>query len=155
MTLRRYGGPVIVRFEQPMFPLRLAALPAGLSEPHYSLEGGRHLAVYPDAVYLNTSNPGGDDIYLAISSTPASAPVSRATTVDGGPAALRVMDQEISGYRFRSLSLEWERRPGQWVTVTGLQGRADENVVRRVAASLIEAPQPIALQLRIAPAGWS
>jgi hypothetical protein len=34
------------------------------------------------------------------------------------------------------------------VIVTGMQGRADENVVRAVAANLVDVPQ-----LRIAPAG--
>jgi hypothetical protein len=72
----------LVQFAQPPLPLRLTAAPTGLSGPHYSLEGGRHLAVY-----LDEPGPERGNVSVAISDAPASAPASRAITVDGTHAA--------------------------------------------------------------------
>ena len=51
--------------------------------------------------------------------------------------------------------LIWERQDGQWVWIQGAGTYATTTAVLGVADSLVDRPQPVDLQLGLAPAGWS
>ncbi len=55
----------------------------------------------------------------------------------------------------RWVTLSWERGPGQWVEITGNGRYATEESVRALAAIIVDEPQPMPLQLHLAPAGWT
>jgi hypothetical protein len=51
--------------------------------------------------------------------------------------------------------LFWERADGQWVWFRGEDAYADTASVVAVAASLVDRPQPVDLQIGLSPEGWS
>jgi hypothetical protein len=51
--------------------------------------------------------------------------------------------------------LFWERQDGQWVWLRGEDAYADTSTLVAVAESIVDRPQPVDLQLGLAPAGWS
>lgn len=131
----------LVQFERPAFPLRPATVPSELSGPHFSLDEGRTTATYLDLA-------GRADVAIAVATAPNGAEPGIVAAVGGVPAQLR-------GVAGQALSLEWQRAPGQWVTVTGQGTRADENTLRGIADGLVPDPQPVPLRLRLAPLGWT
>ena len=61
-----------------------------------------------------------------------------------------------SGCRDRPfVDLVWERAAGQWIWLQGEGAYGDVVAVVGVAESLVDRPQPINLQVGLAPAGWS
>jgi hypothetical protein len=73
--------------------------------------------------------------------------------VDGRTARLVVVRAEGSDVRMAHLDLE--RSPGQFVSVSG-QGRfADGDLLVDTAEALVDVPQAVPLQLRLAPAGFT
>ena len=51
--------------------------------------------------------------------------------------------------------LFWQRPDGQWVWLRGEDAYAGTAAVVAVAESIVDRPQPVDLQLGLAPAGWS
>jgi hypothetical protein len=51
--------------------------------------------------------------------------------------------------------LFWQRPDGQWVHVRGEDRYSDADAVVAVAGSIVDRPQPVPLQVGLAPAGWS
>lgn len=51
--------------------------------------------------------------------------------------------------------LIWERQDDQWVWIRGEDEYAETSAVVAAAESLVDRPQPVDLQIRLAPAGWS
>jgi hypothetical protein len=52
--------------------------------------------------------------------------------------------------------LYWERADGQWVAVSGWGNRYGvETALVEVAESIVDRPQPVQLQFRLAPEGWA
>jgi hypothetical protein len=61
-----------------------------------------------------------------------------------------------TGCRDRAFAdLVWQRGPGQWVTLSGEGAYGDLARVVTVGESLVDRPQPVNLQVGLAPAGWS
>ena len=51
--------------------------------------------------------------------------------------------------------LTWQRSDGMWVQVYGEDDWATAEAVVSVGESIVDRPQPVPLQVRLAPAGWS
>jgi hypothetical protein len=151
----RPTGVQLVTFSTPVFPLDLHPRPTGLAAPKFSGgyahdEQGRDrlslLAVYQAA-------DGISDVYLGVGHQYVSqAPPEqvRSVRLNGTPGYL-VEKHDQPG---ASVVLSWERRNGQWITLTGLGRFATETAVRALAATVIDQPQPVPLQVHLAPAGW-
>lgn len=142
----------LVGIEMPTFPLSLAQVPSGLS-PKPGLEGSDGSLM----LYYDSSRPDGVDI-LRIrvddeQNSDHGGGDSTDVTVDGRPGEFVVTPLE--GVDYEMASLEWERRPGQWVTVSGDGRLADEDRLVAAAESLVDQPQALPLRLTLAPAGWS
>ena len=78
--------------------------------------------------------------------------VQDAVTVDGRPGRLTVMNPGSA--EAQAIYLDWERVSGQWVTVTGRGRFAERDTVTALAEELVDSPQSVPPQLRLAPAGW-
>ncbi|MFD6712523.1 hypothetical protein ACFXA2_04720 [Micromonospora chalcea] len=130
----------------PEFPLTLRSRPATLDPPRYSYAPGQFLAVY-------LSRSATDDVYLFVwDSRPARiATTSRPVTVAGRPAEIY---EEPDPGGPRRLDMSWERRPGQWVSLTGHGRFADDAALLRLAEHLVDEPQQVPLRVRLAPRGW-
>ncbi|WP_431876304.1 hypothetical protein [Micromonospora marina] len=130
----------------PEFPLTLRSRPATLSPPRYSYAPGQFLAVF-------LSRSTTDDVYLLVGdSRPAPiATSSRPVAVAGRPAE---MYEEPYPGGPREHVVSWERRPGQWVSLTGHGRFADDAALLRLAEHLVDEPQQVPLRIRLAPRGW-
>ncbi|MET9298541.1 hypothetical protein ABZX66_04385 [Micromonospora aurantiaca] len=130
----------------PEFPLTLRSRPATLSPPRYSYAPGQFLAVY-------LSRSTTDDVHLFVwDSAPARiTKTSRPVAVAGRPAE---MYEEPNPGGPRRLVVSWERRPGQWVTLTGHGMFADDAALLRLAEHVVDEPQQVPLRVRLAPRGW-
>ncbi|MGX1614107.1 hypothetical protein ACWIF8_09450 [Micromonospora chalcea] len=130
----------------PEFPLTLRSRPATLSPPRYSYAPGQFLAVY-------LSRGAADDVYLFVwDSRPARiAKTSRPVAVAGRPAEIY---EEPNPGGPRRLDMSWERRPGQWVSLTGHGMFADDAALLRLAEHVVDEPQQVPLRVRLAPRGW-
>ncbi|MFD6634599.1 hypothetical protein ACFWDN_02140 [Micromonospora chalcea] len=130
----------------PEFPLTLRSRPATLSPPRYSYAPGQFLAVY-------LSRSAADDVYLfVLDSRPARiATTSRPVAVAGRPA--EIYEEPNPGGPPR-LDMSWERRPGQWVSLTGHGMFADDAALLRLAEHVVDEPQQVPLRVRLAPRGW-
>ena len=130
----------------PEFPLTLRSRPATLDPPRYSYAPGQFLAVY-------LSRGATDDVYLFVwDSRPARiATTSRPVTVAGRPAEIY---EESDPGGPRRLDMSWERRAGQWVSLTGHGMFADDAALLRLAEHLVDEPQQVPLRVRLAPRGW-
>ncbi|MBB5112313.1 hypothetical protein AB0K27_07775 [Micromonospora echinospora] len=130
----------------PEFPLTLRSRPATLSPPRYSYAPGQFLAVY-------LSRSATDDVYLFVwdSRPPRIATTSRPVAVAGRPAEIY---EEPNPGGPRRLDMSWERRPGQWVSLTGHGIFADDAALLRLAEHVVDEPQQVPLRVRLAPRGW-
>jgi hypothetical protein len=154
------AGVDLVAFEPPNFPLSLDPLPADLTQASFSQDPGevRHAAFRsPDGAHgigllVTPEEPaayGVDDVRDVQVSGEDAELVSGTTVVCGGPGP-ECIDEEVP-----YLHLVWERRDGQWVTLSGT-GRFDAaDALVAVAEDLVDRPQPVPLQVHLAPAGWS
>jgi hypothetical protein len=100
------------------------------------------------AVYLATD--GRSDVYLGVGDryVPQGSP-TETTSVDFNGSRAYLVDLADGAVR-----LSWQRRDNQWVTLTGNGRFATEAAVRALAATVVDQPQPVPLQVRLAPAGW-
>lgn len=149
------GGPAtsvdLVAFEMPVFPLTLPEVPAGLS-PEPGIEGGDEGLM----LYHASTDPGSADV-LRIRVTDESDIGfwewdAEDVTVDGQDG--EYVSDTPEGFPYETGYLEWERRPGQWVTVSGDGRFAERDRLVSVADSLVDQPQAPPLRLSLAPAGW-
>lgn len=141
--------PVLVEFHMPTLPPELDPIPDGVTGPSFTGEPGWLAAVYREA----HSRPGEEmtSIYVtARTSRPDSDGV--ATTYAGKPAVLGKFDQKEPAVH--TVSLTWERSPGQWITLTGAGDLADERIVRSLADTLVDTKERLSLDISVAPAGW-
>lgn len=142
-------GVTLVAFQMPVFPLALDPVPAGLKAPSFSLHDSRFLAVHQDpagesgvSLSVRDRRPRpefelGEDI--------------RTVMVHGQPGELSEFRPQNGP---KSVSVIWEREPGQWVTVTGRGRFGTEAAVLALADTVVERPQEVPLQVGLAPAGW-
>ena len=142
--------PVLARFDMPTLPPALNPIPDGVTEPGFTAEPGWFAAVYHDV----DERPGEEtsDIYVKTYQGRPDTDGGRDTTYAGEPAVIERFDQEEP--EFHSVSLTWERAPGQWITVTGMGDFADEQAVRSLADTLVDTDERLSLDISVAPAGW-
>jgi hypothetical protein len=82
-------------------------------------------------------------------SFPGSRPEN--VTVNGTPAVIVV---PTTADESRTATLDWQRAPGQWVTIFA-QGRyAQRDLLLTLAGSLVDRPQAMPVQLHVAPDGY-
>ncbi|PMR60003.1 hypothetical protein C1A38_16405 [Verrucosispora sp. ts21] len=151
----RSTGVQLVAFDSPVYPIGLRPRPAGLAAPTFSGgvardEQGNDRPVMT-AVFRAAD--GVSDVYLGVSDryVPQDAPERvRSVSLQGVPGFVVEHDAQ-SG---TSVVLSWQRRPGQWVTLTGHGRFGNEAAVRALAATVADDAQPVPLQVRLAPAGW-
>jgi hypothetical protein len=106
-------------------------------------------AVYPSA-------DGKNNVVLSVDTQPPDGHVSPApkpVSVAGRPGQFFRLPPGIP-VAADEMTLVWERKPGQWVSIGGDGRFGTEAAVLALAATVVEQPQPIPLQLRLAPAGW-
>lgn len=148
-------GVMLVDFDMPAFPLTLPTPPPGTAGPVFggSGPGGASMA------YTSTEDPL-QFVTIGVGSQapppggsvgfPGSVPED--VTINGSPAVI-VAPSEAQDAGVASL--DWERAPGQWVTVMA-QGRyAERDLLMSIASSLVDTPQAMPVQLHLAPAGYS
>jgi hypothetical protein len=138
------AGVTLAAFSTPVFPLALHPLPAGLTAPSFSAEDGRFLAVY-------SGTHRDSDVYLNVWSRHVDQGRTRSVTVDGQPGELAESRPQGAP---ASVTLTWQRKPGQWVSITGNGRFATETAVRGLADAVVDRPQEGPLQVGLAPAGW-
>ena len=141
----------LVSFEVPAFPLTLSVLPPGAGDPVFGADRTGASASYPDA------QDDGDDLNIYVgsqppppagsSSFPDSAPED--VTVNGSPAVLVESADPVFA------SLDWQRAPGQYVTMLAQGGYAQRDVLLSIAEGMVDGPQAVPVQLHLAPAGYS
>jgi hypothetical protein len=152
------GSVTLVAFEPPTFPLALDPVPGGLT-PSYSADPGGIL-------HAGYGGAGDDSIYVRIEpDEPEQYDVSDTedVTVNGEDAELVTGSintctgpgPECIEVQVPYVHLVWERRDGQWVELSGSGRYDDGDRLRAVAEDLVDRPQPVPLQVHLAPAGWS
>jgi hypothetical protein len=144
------GSPALVRFDMPALPPELNPIPEGVTRPGFTAEPGWIAAVYGDADGPRSADKS--DIYVRASQRRPDIHGGRDTTYAGKPAVVERVDQEEPDYH--SVSLTWERSPGQWITLTGMGDFADEQAVRSLADTLVDTDEPLSLGISVAPPGW-
>ncbi|MDT0274365.1 hypothetical protein [Blastococcus goldschmidtiae] len=155
-------GLTLVAVEEITFPLSLDPVPAGMT-PSFTGATGDPEAVAgytaPDgtgfSISLSPTEPAwGDDPYLTEHGT---------TTVTGVPARFATGTMPDNTCTVANVcfddhpvaALAWERAPGQWLSLRGDGAFGNRDALVAVGESLVDRPQPITLQVGLAPAGWS
>ncbi|MGY2065970.1 hypothetical protein [Blastococcus sp. SYSU DS0619] len=159
------GGMTLVAVEEITFPLSLDPVPAGMT-PSFTGAAGSDEAVagysFPDgtgfSIYLAPEEP----VWAFEQSEAPDVTGTGTTTVAGVEARYVVGSTDrlctIVGQCFEDLpfaQLVWERTPGEWVYLSGDDVHGDLATLVAVGESLVDRPQPINLQVGLAPAGWS
>jgi hypothetical protein len=152
-----HGGISLVAGEEVMFPLTLDPVPAGLT-PTFSRSGG--WGPYADQPLVYTADYESQDrgrvlvnLFdqdprdLADSGYTIEGDAERTVDVHGTDAELR--------HDHGAATLLWRRADGRWIRVLGEGAYARTGALIPVAESIVDRPQPIGLQFRLAPAGWS
>jgi hypothetical protein len=136
----------LVAMKTPEFPLALRPRPASLAAATFSYSPGQFLAVY-------LGLDGVSDVYLsALDNEPTDRQVAPyPVTIDGRPGQLYDVRLPENPH---TVEVVWERAPGQWVSLVGNGRLASEAEVLRLAASVVNQPQPVPLRVRLAPQGW-
>jgi hypothetical protein len=142
------GPPVLVKFDMPALPPLLDPVPDGVDGPGFTGEPGWIGAIYQHPDRTNPNSVG----VLARQSRPSEDGNHLDTTYAGKPAVLGWFDQEEPEYH--SVSLTWERSPGQWITLRGAGDFADERTIRSLADTLVDSDERLSLDISVAPAGW-
>jgi hypothetical protein len=166
------GSVRLVAFTPPTFPLSVAPVPPGLTPEFDGDRDTGSIAAYRDAAQANgftiwvsdsepdlEDMPGRDvtdvkDVELA-----KDVELGRrdAELVTGREDHCDVDDEGTASNcaqrPFAVLITEW--RDGQWVSLSGEGRYTDPRRLQQIADSLVDRPQPITLQVGLAPAGWS
>ncbi|PZU47792.1 MAG: hypothetical protein DI571_04090 [Arsenicicoccus sp.] len=159
------GGMTLVAVEEITFPLSLDPVPTGMT-PSFTGATGSDEAVagysFPDgtgfSIHLAPEEPD-----WAFEQYEAADVIGTGTTTVAGVETRYVVGSTdrictIVGQCFEDLpfaQLVWERTPGEWVYLAGDGVHGDLATLVAVGESLVDRPQPINLQVGLAPAGWS
>ncbi|MGY1811200.1 hypothetical protein [Blastococcus sp. SYSU D00820] len=148
-------GVALVDFALPLAPLALPEPPPGTTGPVFGADA-------TGATVLQYAGSGGSPDRLAVHASGSATPLAEGlpegsvvegtATVAGRPARVVVMNPEVDDAR--TVYLEWERTPGQWVLLVGSGRYADVGVLTDLGGRLVDSPQAIPVQLHLAPAGW-
>lgn len=150
----RSTGVRLVAYDAPAYPVGLRPRPSGLGAPAFSggLVAEGPGADRPSMTAVFPATDGVSDVYLVVGDRyiPQGAPeVIRSVSVRGLPGFV-VEHREPPA----SVVLSWQRKPGQWLTLTGHGRFGTEAAVQALAATVVDDVQPVPLQVRLAPAGW-
>jgi hypothetical protein len=148
------GSVRLVASEPAVFPLSLEPAPDGLP-PIFDADMGGLRAIYRTAdeahavmITVSDDEPAfGDEVDRT------AVPVG-----DGeGDIVMTVSNicDEYDCALTGEIRLVQERRAGQWVTIDGRGRYDDPDRLVAVAEDLVDRPQPVPLQINLAPAGWS
>jgi len=154
-------GMTLVAVDEITFPLSLDPAPAGMT-PSFTGSAGDPEAIagysFPDgtgfAIYLSpTEIPPGDGPHHTDSGTVAVGGVDARYVAGVTPKLCTMANVCLEDVPFAEVI--WERAPGQWVRLSGDGAHGDVAALVAVGESLVDRPQPINLQVGLAPAGWS
>jgi hypothetical protein len=151
----RVDGVTLVDFDMPAFPLTLPTAPTGTAGPVFggSGAGGASMA------YTSTEDPL-EFVTIHVGSEPPPSggsvafpgSVAEDVTIEGSPAVIVAPEE---AHEDGVAGLDWQRGPGQWVTIMA-QGRyADRDLLLAIAEALVDRPQAMPMQLHVVPAGYS
>ena len=146
------GDVTLVAFEPPTFPLALDPVPAGLAASFSADPGGILHAGYSSADGENS---------ISLTMTPEEPDL--VDTSDEEEVMVRGREGELVTEKLvydnddvrpsAAVVVEWHE--DQWVKVTGGGRWNDRDRLLAAARSLVDRPQPVPLQVHLAPAGWS
>ncbi|TYP86490.1 hypothetical protein [Blastococcus xanthinilyticus] len=159
------GGMTLVAVEEITFPLSLDPVPAGMT-PSFTGAAGSDEAVagysFPDGTGFSVHLAPEEPAWAFQQHEAADVTGTGTTTVAGVEARYVVGSTDrlctIVNECFEDLpfaQLVWERAPGEWVYLAGEKVHGDLAALVAVGESLVDRPQPINLQVGLAPAGWS
>jgi hypothetical protein len=155
------AGMTLVAVDETTFPLSLDPVPAGMT-PSFTGSAGDPEAIAgytsPDgtgfSIHLSpTELPPADDPDVTDSGTVAVAGAEARWTSGVLPEVCTVANVCFEDLPFAEVI--WERAPGQWVSLSGDGAHGDVAALVALGESLLDRPQPITLQVGLAPAGWS
>jgi hypothetical protein len=160
------GSVRLVAFTPPAFPISVDPAPSGLKPAFDGDRDTGSIAAYRDAgqangftIWVSDDQPDLDDMpgrdVTGVKDVQVGA--RDAELVTGRENYCDVDDAGIaSNCRKRPFALlitEW--RDDQWVSLSGEGRYTDPDRLLQVADSLVDRPQPVTLQVGLAPAGWS
>jgi hypothetical protein len=159
------SGITLVAAEEVTFPLSLDPVPDGL-RPVFT--GGRDWATDGAIADYRSADPATHVTLSVFAEKPAwlQDPLGEpddvaetGTVAVGGAAAEFARGINTACYPTDCdrpfAQLVWQRAPGQWVVLRGEGGYGDPARLVAVGESLVDRPQPVTLQVQLAPAGWS
>ena len=155
------AGMTLVAVDEITFPLSLDPVPAGMT-PSFTGSAGD-----PEAI-AGYSSADGTGFAIQLSPTEPLPGVNPYATDSGTVAVAGATASYLSGTTpqlctlanvcFEDLpfaELIWERAPGQWIRLSGDGAHGEPAALVALGESLVDRPQPISLQVGLAPAGWS
>ena len=159
------GSVTLVAFTPPSFPVSLDPVPAGMTPAFSGDADAGDFADYSSAdgadrftLGVTDEEPAeedGSDMYEVRAEEDATIGGDQARMVSGrqvycpGPG-----DAPACAWQsFRTVT--WELADDVWVVLTGTGRYAGEDRLLDVAAGVVDRPQPVRLQVTLAPAGWS
>jgi hypothetical protein len=158
-------GLTLVAVDEITFPLSLDPVPAGMT-PSFTGSAGDPEAIagysFPDgtgfSIYLSPDEPAWaadqfDSYDVAGRGVTPVAGLDARYVVGSMGATCTIVDVCFDDLPFAQLV--WERAPGQWVNLYGDGAHGDLATLVAVGEALVDRPQPINLQVGLAPAGWS
>ena len=141
----------LVGFAMPTIPLSLPEAPAGLTGPEYGSGGRGSVTTYFPAA----SEGSRDFVAFGVSEDDDGCEgFDTEDDVEVGGRDGEFGTRQYDGASSRSACLQWERRPGQWVELSGDGRYADRDRLVALAESLVDDEQVVPLQVHLAPAGW-
>lgn len=146
------GSVSLVGFHPPTFPLSLEPAPAGLS-PSFSEDPGHVL-------HAGWSSADGADV-VSLRVTPDEPDLvqpsdEHGVTVRGRDGVLATEHTPYAEDKVQvsaALVVEWH--DDEWIELTGEGRYAGRQALLAVARTIVDRPQPVPLQVHLAPAGWS
>ena len=134
----------LVAFAAPSSPVSLQPLPLGLT-PAVDLDNGT-----ATVLYLESTSAAAVSL-RARSEAPAADVGDRAVSVGTTPGRVRTGVQDRNVPR---ATLTWERRPGQWVSLTGIGPYGTPEALLTLAATVADGPVQLTTRITLAPEGW-
>ncbi|GAA4925201.1 hypothetical protein [Actinoplanes utahensis] len=145
-------GPIrLVAATAPQYPFSLP----GFDEVSYTADpGGPVMGIFGPS--LGENGPNNTVVLVPLPEKPSgSSRGEREIDVDGRPGKIESFRDGQTG-EIAAVQLNWERKPGQWVTIVGNGTRATEDEVLRLARSVVDEPRRLNFKvtLGLAPDGW-
>lgn len=137
-------GVRLVAFTTPSSPVSLQSVPPGLTQT-MDLDNGN-----ATVLYLDSASEAAVSL-RARSEAPANVVGDRTVDVSGTPGRLLTDVQDGNVPR---ATLSWERRPGQWVTISGDGQYATPQALLTLAATVTDNPVELTTRITLAPDGW-